>query len=494
MFIWPPTMICGIVSLMISTAHAVAITASAPAVKPAVLKAKKMLPVQDDRAQSFKEDAADADARCSLMDKEQNTASSVYAPPMRDATVALKISGHSQIDLSMVSQRQTKKDKEGTANVPYLHIGDTKLKMEASVKKDKMVAGWLIRFNPQVNHGCGKVVDRNGIFFKHDNVGQFDAGNIKGVDDSLFKLAQNLIGGAGGWDGDLGEVFVSPEKSFEAQGVDLVGSPHIATKVSYATPKIGDVLTLAASYTPSTAHRGNVGMQENNHMNEKGVKSKNNPSGFYKNDKSEPYGLNNVVLVARLDKKCGDWTFGGCFAYIHDSPEIWVKNSSEENKYRLRDTNSFGVSGLIGYGKFKLGIEYMNHGKSRLPIDDKLSKLAIETSEKDDKGGKITSPVYLIENGEKGHAGHVVTAVAQYRCTEKLTCALGYQWAYRKLNEDSDTTRNTFTKTVNYKFMPGLEGYLQADLVCLKRKNKDGEDKNNSNKGFVVTTGVRVNI
>lgn len=486
----------GIASLLLSCAHASASPVVA-AIKPGtigIMPKKIKTPEQDDKNQSAKEISAEEESRSSQMDKETVVATSVFAAPHRDATVQLKISGHSQLDLGVISQRQTDGDKKGASNVPFLHIGDTKLKMEASVKKDKMVAGWLIRFNPQLNNGCDSLVDRNGIFWKHDDVGQFDAGNIKGAEDSLFKFAQKLIGGANGWDSGLDSMFVHPKDAYQCNGTDFVGSTHAATKISYYTPKIGDVLTLAASYTPSTVHRGSMEMNALNQAGEKGAKSKNNPNGFNKfktkDGKYEPFGTNNITLVARLDKKCGDWTFGGAFAYIRDNAEVWAKPASGEDvRYALRDTNAFGLSGLIGYGKFKFGLEYMNNGKSRLPVDNKLftaENAAAETGKE-----KV---IYAIDNGDKGHAGHVITATAQYKWTEKLTCALGYQWTHRKLNEEEKTRRNTFTKTVNYQFMPGLEGYIEGDLICLKKTGKDGEDKENSNVGFAVTTGVRVNI
>lgn len=506
----------GIASLLLSCAHAGA-TPTSIAIKPGtvgIVSKKIKVAEQDDREQSNKETAADEETRSSLMDKELQVANNVFAAPHRDATVQLKISGFSQLDLAMTSQRQTDADKKGTSNAPYFHVGNTNVKMEASVKTDKMVAGWLVRFNPQVNSGCGSVIDRNGIFWKHDDVGQFDAGNIKGVDDSLFKFAQGLIGGSNGWDSGLTDLFYLPKESYHCEGTDFVGSTHTATKISYATPKVGDVLTLAASYTPSTAYRGNMKMNAFNHAGLDGAKSKNNPNGFTSlkagDGKYVPFGTNNVTLVARLDKKCGDWTYGGAFAYIHDSAEVWAKHGIDKNaadvKYQLRDTNAFGFSGLIGYGKFKFGIEYMNNGKSRLPVDDKLSQAQnwAETTkenkddieQKDDNGKqKYTVPtVYSIKDGDKGHAGHVITATAQYKWTEKLTCAYGYQWTYRKLNDESNTIRQTFTKTVNYRLMPGLEGYVEGDLIFLKNKDKDGENKDNSNVGFVVVTGVRVNI
>lgn len=191
------------------------------------------------------------------------------------------------------------------------------------MKKEKMEAGWLVRFNPQINHGEGRLVDRNGVYWKHDDVGQIEGGNIKGVDDSLFKFAQGLIGGANGWDGDLDTVFFHPNETFYCDGTDFIGSTHTATKVSYVSPKIGDVFTLAGSFTPSTAHRGNMDMSGLNHAGVSGAKSRNNPDGFssYKPGKEgsyAPFGTNNITLVARLDKKHGDWTFGGAFAYIHD--------------------------------------------------------------------------------------------------------------------------------------------------------------------------------
>jgi predicted porin len=508
---------CGIASLLVSCAYAAAPIVAA--VKPGtvgVMPKKIIAAEQDDKDQSKQETAVEEESRSSLMDKEIQVANNVFAAPHRDATVQLKISGFSQLDLGMTSQRQTDNDKKGASNAPYLHIGNTNLKMEASVKKDKMVTGWLVRFNPQVNGGCGSVVDRNGIFWKHDDVGQFDAGNIKGVDDALFKFAQGLIGGSNGWDGSLDNIFYHPDKAFHCDGTDFVGSTHTATKVSYITPKIGDVFTIAASYAPSTAHRGNMKMSAFNHAGEKGAKSKNNPNGFSSlkagDGKYEPFGTNNITLVARLDKKCGDWTYGGAFAYIHDTAEVWAQNDKkEELKYALRDTNSFGFSGLIGYGKFKFGIEYMNNGKSRLPVDGTLSSTVnhaavdevksvlsgVEEAPENFKALSKTnqpSAIYKIANGDKGHAGHVITTTAQYKWSEKLTCAFGYQWTYRKLNDDENTTRNTFTKTVNYRFMPGLEGYVEGDLIFLKNKNKDGEVKDNSNVGFVVVAGVRVNI
>ena len=492
-------MLCGIASLLLSTISA----SAAPvlvAVKPGtvgVLPNKIKTPEQDDKAQSAKEIAAEEESRSSLMDKESELASNVFTAPVRDASVQLKISGFSQLDLALTSQNKTKADKSGISNTPYLHIGNTNLKFEASVKKEKMAAGWLIRLNPQLNNGCDSLVDRNGIFWKHDDVGQVDAGNIKGVDDSLFKFAQGLIGGSNFWDSGLDKIFTLPENSHYCEGTDFVGSTHTATKISYATPKIGDVLTLGASYTPNTSHRGHMGMTGLNQMERKGSKSKNNPSGFatkFEDGKYVPYGTNNITLVARLNKECGDWTVGGAFTYIHDSSEVWAKSEEkngkkEDIKYSLKDTNAFGVSGLLGYHKFKIGFEFMNNGKSRLPTNNSLYKNNNFAHKPDEK-----APVYGIENGDKGNAGKVFTVVAQYKWTDKLTSALAFQRTHRKLNEDSCTTRNTFSKTVNYSFMPGLEGYVETDLICLKRKDNGTEDKANSNSGLVVMAGVRVNI
>ena len=483
----------GITALLLSSAHA----GAAPvvtALKPSTVGVlpKKIKLIQDDKAQSGKKAMAEAQVRSSSI--QETEVQNVFAVPLRDATVQLRISGFSQLDLSMVSQDQTKGDKSGASNTPYLHIGNTNLKFEASVKKEKMEAGWLVRFNPQINHGEGRLVDRNGVYWKHDDVGQIEGGNIKGVDDSLFKFAQGLIGGANGWDGDLDTVFFHPNETFYCDGTDFIGSTHTATKVSYVSPKIGDVFTLAGSFTPSTAHRGNMDMSGLNHAGVSGAKSRNNPDGFssYKPGKEgsyAPFGTNNITLVARLDKKHGDWTFGGAFAYIHDSSEVWAKDGKEDKKYALNDTNSFGISGLIGYGKFKFGIEYMNNGKSRLPIDNKLFEEVTFTQEDENGNTKL----YNIPNGDKGHAGHVVTTTLQYKWTEKLTSACGYQWTYRKLNEESHTTRQTLTKTINYLFMPGLEGYIEGDLIFLKNKMKD-DSKKNDNVGFAVTTGIRVRI
>lgn len=506
---------CGITALLLSCAYA-GIAPVVTAMKPGTVGVmpKKIMPEQDDKNQSAAKTAAEEESRSSLMDKEVQTATNVFAAPLRDATVQLKVSGFSQLDLAMTSQRQTNQDKTGASNAPHFHIGNTNLKMEASVKTDKMTAGWLIRFNPQVNNGCGSVVDRNGIFWKHDDVGQFDAGNIKGVDDSLFKCAQGLIGGSNGWDSGLASMFYLPKESYYCEGTDLIGSSHAATKISYATPRIGNVLTLAASYTPNTAHRGSMKMNAFNNAGQDGAKSKNNPNGFSSLDakdggKYDPFGTNNITLVARLDKKCGDWTYGGAFAYIHDSAEVWTKPvTGPDVKYALRDTNAFGLSGLIGYGKFSFGIEYMNNGKSRLPVGNELfakenwasatdqNKIDVAAGAKNPDGTPkfIVPTVYNIENGDKGHAGHVITATAQYKWTEKLTCAYGYQWTYRQLNDESNTTRHTFTKTINYQFMPGFQGYIEGDLIFLKNRNKQVENAKNSNTGFVVVTGVRVNI
>jgi|GEM_PF-5596353 len=492
-------MLYGIASLFLSTAHA-GLPAVA-AIKPGtvgIMPKKGIAPEQKDKVPSTKGIVAEEKSPSSVLERESGVVSNVFTAPVRDASVKLKVSGFSQLDLAMTSQKKTQADKTGISNTPYFHIGNTKLKFEASVEKEKMSAGWLIRFDPQLNNNS--LIDRNGVFWKHDDVGHVEAGNIKGVDDSLFKFAQGLIGGSNFWDSGLGKIFYQPEGSCYCDGVDFVGSTHTATKISYATPKIGDVLTLAASYTPNTAHRGCVGMTGLNQSADGGSKSKNNPVGFFedKDKKYVPFGTNNVTLVAHLKKQCGDWTVGGSFAYIHDSAEIWAKSKGVNDpdvKYLLKDTNAFGVSGLLGYRKFNLGVEFMNNGQSRLPVDDTLFTTANNADGKNHAADdKHSTSVYGIENGHKGNAGKVFTVVAQYKWTDKLRTALAFQRTHRKLNDDSCTTRDTFAKTVNYAFMPGLEGYIETDLICLKREDKGTENKEHSNSGIVVMAGVRVNI
>lgn len=405
----------------------------------------------------------------------------------KDGNVEIALGAVINPEMGIVNQDYKGKNKERDGCKPHFNVPYTNIWFQGKyMANGGWEAGYLIRFDPAVS---GIEIDRNYIELTHKKFGEIQIGNQKSVHDLMAKLAQGNMPTfwIDGWHGDY---FYNSEGGIY-QGGELIGDAGKATKLNWISPSWSG-LKFAISYTPSTKSVGK-GLRNDNGFEKNDSESGN--TGAWKNVKNEisdqPFGRHHVTLLALFDKSCKDWRFTTIGSVMLD--QSYFKGDSD----KVNNVRSWMVSALIGYKDVTLAGEFLNSGKSRLPKEglkdnEDMFKKADEIDKKD-----YVIPVDPLFR--KGDAGKAINTTLSWSITEKHKVGIGYQYTWRHFGDDGKGSKNLYSLGYSYKFFECATWYAEANYVRCKTEGKDAEkidkeEDKRKNNGFLLLTGIRIEI
>lgn len=405
----------------------------------------------------------------------------------KDGDVEIALGGVIHPEMSIIAHQDFEgKNQERAGVKPHVHIGDSKIFFIGRyIDNSGWKAGYTFRFAPFVGD---LEIDRSYAEFEHNKFGTLEIGCQRGVHYLLGRLAQTNMATA--WmDGGLGVHLYEP--GFAFTGNDLVGHTKVATKLNWISPSMKG-FKIALSYTPSTKSvgkglRNDVGFEKSD--SEKGnskIWDKKNKEGTTQ----QPFGRHNTTLLALYDHRFGDvnLTLAGAFimdkSYFNDKFDV------------VNDVRSGMVSGELSYKDVSLGVEFLNSGKSRLPKEGKGAEFEFEV----DKDGKKVKDTYVNSIFAKGDAGKSINATLSWEINKRNDVSIGYQHTWRHFGEEGKGTKNMFSLGYGFKILECVSWQTELDYVTYKvdgsQKDMDAikDLKPQENKGFLILTGLRIEI
>ncbi|MDP2192925.1 MAG: porin [Alphaproteobacteria bacterium] len=358
---------------------------------------------------------------------------------MAGASPKLVVSGSTVICGSTINQRNKTSGKGG--GIPAISIGSSDLYFRALAQTEggfeyKLVMN--INAVPYANKDAA--IDRSYLEFGSNTMGTLQVGAVSGVDDTMAKGGLSLIGGAAGIDGTFPGAYNM--SSGVNGGVHLLGYTKRANKLSYTTPSFYG-FQAGISFTPNTSNAGR--MRDYSKANVPGI---GNDSGIYVDKELAAYGLANTALGLTYNNTWDDYTFGLSLVGITERSRL----NGQEGPIRVRNLRSFQIGALVGYKDFRVASSYFDNGKSRLPYE---SNQLLKTS-----GANQFRTTDLNE----GNAGKAWDVAAQYTMGAYQFSA-GYFETLRKVNNTSKARSQVVTLTADYKALPGLKLFVEADFA-----------------------------
>jgi predicted porin len=390
----------------------------------------------------------------------------LYAPnaTAEGKAPTLKISGATSIDMSVNSQKKKSSD-EKAGRSPMVSLGSSDLYFTAEGETDsKLIYKW--RMNITTIPHTNPRIDRNYIELACPTKGTFQFGLVGGVEDTMSQTALGLIGGAAGVDGTFGGLYNM--SSGVIGNVHPIGYTKRAAKVTYATPRMAG-FQLGLAYTPNTSKQGRGEAQGIGH-----------DSALYFKKVDDLFGQNNIAAAISYKNTWDDVSLELALTGLTERSRLKVKNKRVD----LHNALAYQVGGTIGYKDYSLTASYMDNRKSRMP--KKTGQDIIGNLTSDDLIG--------------GNAGKLWDVGVQYTY-ESWQFAVAYFNSKRKINVGNNVKSDIVTATIDYKVLPGLKLFAEADFVsskapeivaALANKAKAVGTTNNSGKVFLV--GARLSF
>ncbi len=269
----------------------------------------------------------------------------------------------------------------------------------------------------QTNTSDGVVADEARISLS-GAWGTLQLGDEDGAEDIMNYGGENLMGAAGGFDGDFDDVLLRNHRLFTGQQQwaapsfpTIAGDTGDSTKVTYYSPRFSG-FQVGASITP-TPNRGDS----------------------FKSDRGWE---NHYGIGANYDFSFGDLLIRASAVYSAASSTVtW-----------LNDTAAWSVGGTVGWGPFSLGASFADNGESGTRTMSAGGDLTSESSYWDVAAGFETGSMYF---------------------------SLGYFSSTREFNGPTaalysmgDSSMETVSLTTDYTLAPGLGLYAEIDLISDK--------------------------
>lgn len=291
-------------------------------------------------------------------------------------------------------------------------------------------------------------VEFNGKF------GTVQFGNVVGPEDSMIQDAGAIVGGTGTFDGGYHNVVNLA--AFALRGNDNIGDTGYATKIAYYTPSMYN-FRFGIAYTPSTAHRGDAGLDRST-LN--GNKNAAGNRAFFPNKTLYPYGLDSIAVGMTFQKEWNNWGFNLNGAYITD--ESYYPAQEGGKRVKARRTNAYQLGTVIGYRRHnghlvQVAGGWLDNGKSRL-------------FKKANDEANTNTPVSFgnLYQGNSGHAWNVgaayVMGIYKFAAT--------YQQTERRTDVNQKARNHVSSITADVVPVGGLKFYVEADYVR-SRSNAD---------------------
>ncbi|MFN7709509.1 MAG: porin [Holosporales bacterium] len=350
---------------------------------------------------------------------------------MAAATPSLQISGQSTFN-AMSFRQDEKKQNGGYGNGNHFSVPDTRLNFDVFGKADgwgELEYSFLLGYNANADNDADSNVEEARLKFKGE-WGTLMMGNFRGAEERGAVGAYTVMGGTGGVDGNYMQV--AQLSTDVIRKVDASGASKDATKVMYATPRVSN-FQLVVAYTPSTQHKGDGDVQTiATKKPGKGPFDKNQVAfaGNYMNDFANGWGL----------KLSATALFG-------NAQRIRAADNGSAKDMKFRNTKSYALGGIVSYGGWDLGAEWIDNGKSRVERDPTIGR------------GRTAGKIYSFALG-------YTFGVDRF--------AAGYYHSTRKIRKDFGKARaDVYSVTWDRKLAPGLSVFAEGNLFKYRTNSRD---------------------
>ncbi len=402
----------------------------------------------------------------------------------------LKISGEATASYHIFDNNVREGTEKGLGS--SFNIEDSSLYFDAGTRMDwfgTMFINWRLGISGDTGRDDRSQIEENFLKVKGE-WGTFIFGNSQGVESLMARGAFGVMGGTGGFDGNMFTVVEVPTGVFVR--TDLVGSTRLSTKATYVTPRLWGV-QLGVSYTPSTEQRGEgrFGMPHNRTSIADPVEpfDVNHLAGGI----NYAYGFENGINV--------QLSATGVIGKTHRPDNTVGLDNFDDNftffKSARRDrTAAYAIGGTIEFRGFEFGAEWLDNGDSR---QFKKPQDAVGEPGLDVLGGFDAGSAYSF-------------AAAYTYGPDRLS--IGYYHSDAKFNGDS-TDADIYSVVYDREVAPGFGVFTEYNNFGLKSGDNaaafanslrgDARDKRsetgngstlpkkgiNGNNGHVLTLGMK---
>ena len=295
----------------------------------------------------------------------------------------------------------------------YFGVDEAELQLEVSGSADNgLNYGFKIELNANTTDSA--VADEVRLEL-YGRWGTLQLGDEDGADNVMAYGGEDLLGGAGGFDGDhddylfrAGWAFQGYVSSSNAPALPvLAGDTGDATKISYYSPRIAGI-QFGASYTPTYSQGDSF--------------------------KADTIITDHYGIGLNVDRTYGNLRFRASAVYAAAKVDFAYFSGTQ-----LEDIKAWSVGAILGWGPFSIGGGYADNGDS----------------------GQITSS-WIGELDIANNYWNVAAALEFGR----LYLAAGYfESEFQWTPELESSEYNHTTVTADYSLAPGLALYAEVDWI-----------------------------
>jgi hypothetical protein len=228
----------------------------------------------------------------------------------------------------------------------YFGVDEAELRLDVSGTADNgLNYGFRIEINANTTDGADGIADEARIELS-GSWGTLLLGDDDGAENVMNYGGENLMGAAGGFDGDSDDyMFRAGWTSFGvvtfepgAQGFPMIaGDSGDATKISYFSPRFSG-FQIGASFAPAP----------------------NDGDGF----KADGDWENHYGIGANYDKPFGNLRVRASAVYSATTSNQSLPFNIYGYGTRIEDVSAWSVGAIVGWGPFSIGGNYTDNGES----------------------------------------------------------------------------------------------------------------------------------
>lgn len=325
--------------------------------------------------------------------------------------------------------------------------GDIRFNVEG-VSEGGFKYGGLLILDVRRQKAAGKDFVKNAyVYASHDDIGYVQLGELDGALKQTMVSGANLMGGTGGFDGDMWTV---TNLTAGLPGYfDPISYDQYATKVVLKTPVLGG-LQLVFSYTPHSKLYGTLAKTNSGGLKDELVAGKT-PGAKRQTELAASYGFGLGDVAVNLYA-------GGAVA----TPVLPTGAA-----YQLNTVKTYQLGFLVDYASFQFAGGYIDNQKS------------------------------MLRKYEVGNTGKQYNLAVSYT-TGPNSVAVGYQGARRSV-KGGLAKANVGSLTYERKIAPGLTLFGEANYFQTKTTadylagNGTGGDVSKAADGFIFASNTKKN-
>jgi hypothetical protein len=189
------------------------------------------------------------------------------------------------------------------------------------------------------------------VYFSSDMLGSFQFGDTNGVGTMMMYDGTDVLGGVGGYGGQIDKIVNVTRGVDINQDTDNIGESR-ATKINYISPVVSG-FQLGLSYTPSTEHYGRV---------QSGRTLTN--SDVYAPKTANPFVQNKLETALSYNHVFGPYSVGLFGTYKTGNVKSPRTEDYGVSPISMHHLEAWQLGTLVDYNNWQFGGSYFDNGKS----------------------------------------------------------------------------------------------------------------------------------